>query len=213
MNQYAHANPALHEGTAAALVHAGRFLFAQHGFDGTSVRAITAQAGANLGAITYHFGSKAALYEAVLRSAIGPSQQKIAAAAAGPGSALQRVEAIVRALFDYLYENPDLPSLMMQLLVSGRAIPEAALQAMQANIGQLAGVIAEGQAEGSIRAGDPQLMALSIGAQPIWLALARRALQAGIAIDQDQLDTREQLVESVARFVRAGLAVYPETRE
>ena len=213
MNQYAQADPASHAGTAAALVHAGRSLFAQRGFDGTSVRAITAQAGANLGAITYHFGSKAALYEAVLRSAIGPSQHKIAAAAAGPGSALQRVEGIVRALFDYLYENPDLPSLMMQLLVSGRAIPEPALQAMQANIGQLAGVIAEGQAEGSIRAGDPQLMALSIGAQPIWLALARRALQAGIAIDQDELDTREQLVESVARFVRAGLADYLETRE
>lgn len=201
------------EGTAAALIQSARQLFARHGFEGTSVRAITAAAHANLGAITYHFGSKAALYEAALGSVIAPSRQRIAAAAAGPGTPLQRVEAAVRALFDYLYENPDLPSLMMQLLVSARPIPEAALQAIQANIGQLARLIAEGQSQGSIRPGDPQLMALSIGAQPIWLALARRALQAGIAVDQDQPETREQLVESVVRFVRAGLAVYPEKRE
>ena len=200
-------------GTATALVRAARQLFAQHGFDGTSVRAITSAAGANLGAITYHFGSKAALYETVLRSVIGPSRERLAVAADGPGTPLQRVEAMVRALFDYLYENPDMPSLMMQLLVSVRPIPESALQAMQANVGKLAGLIAEGQMDGSIRAGDPQLMALSIGAQPIWLSLARRGLQAGIAVDQDRPETREKLVESVVHFVRAGLAAYPETRE
>jgi AcrR family transcriptional regulator len=202
-----------HEGTAAALLSVGRDLFAQHGFDGASVRAITAKADANLGAITYHFGSKSALYEAVLRSVMVPLRQRIAAAASEPGKSLQRVEAMVRALFDYLYENPDGPQLMMQQLVSTRPLPEPVLQTMQANVNELAVVIAEGQADGSIRAGDPQLMALSIGAQPIWLALARRALQAGIAVDQDRPETREQLVESVVRFVRAGLAVYPETRE
>lgn len=205
--------PAAQQGTATAIVRAARLLFAQHGFDGTSVRAITSAAGVNLGAITYHFGSKAALYETVLRSVIGPSRERLAVAADGPGTPLQRVEAMVRALFDYLYENPDMPSLMMQLLVSARPIPESALQAMQANVGKLAGVIAEGQMDGSIRAGDPQLMALSIGSQPIWLALARRGLQAGIAIDQDRRETREKLVESVVQFVRSGLAAYPETRE
>lgn len=205
--------PAAQQGTATAIVRAARLLFAQHGFDGTSVRAITSAAGVNLGAITYHFGSKAALYETVLRSVIGPSRERLAVAADGPGIPLQRVEAMVRALFDYLYENPDMPSLMMQLLVSARPIPESALQAMQANVGKLAGVIAEGQMDGSIRAGDPQLMALSIGSQPIWLALARRGLQAGIAIDQDRRETREKLVESVVQFVRSGLAAYPETRE
>lgn len=213
MNESPGPEPESRPGTAAALVQVARALFAQHGFEGTSVRAITSAADANLGAITYHFGSKAALYETVLRSVIGPSSERIAAAAARPGSPVQRVEAIVRSLFDYLYENPDLPSLMMQLLVSARPIPESALQAMQANIGHLARVISEGQSQGSIRPGDPQLMALSIGAQPIWLALARRALRAGIAVDQDQPETREQLVESVVRFVRAGLAAYPEKRE
>ncbi len=82
---------------------------------------------------------------------------------------------------------------------------------MEANVRLIASLIAEGQADGSIRPGDPQLMALSIGAQPIWLTLARGVLQAGVVIDQDDPETRAQLVDSVVRFVRAGLVVHPET--
>ena len=48
------------------LLLAARDLFAQHGYDGTSVRDITARAKANLGAITYYFGSKEALFYAVI---------------------------------------------------------------------------------------------------------------------------------------------------
>ena len=44
------------------LIEAARQQFARVGFDAASVRDITARAHANLGAITYHFGSKEALY-------------------------------------------------------------------------------------------------------------------------------------------------------
>lgn len=40
-------------------------LFAEHGFTGTSLRRITSEAGVNLAAVNYHFGSKEALLEAV----------------------------------------------------------------------------------------------------------------------------------------------------
>jgi AcrR family transcriptional regulator len=201
----------MNQPTAAALIDAARRLFALHGYDGASVRAITARAGANLGAITYHFGSKEALYESVIASAVGPSHQRLAEAAQLDGTPLDRLEGVVRAFFDFLYENPDLPRLMLQQLVGARPIPEQALRTIQGNVRLIASLIAEGQEDGSIRAGDPQLMALSIGSQPIWLTLARRVLQAGVAIDQDDPETRAQLVESVVRFVRAGLAAIPET--
>jgi len=45
------------QGTPEALIAAGRALFTERGYDAASVRAITAAAGVNLGAITYHFGS------------------------------------------------------------------------------------------------------------------------------------------------------------
>jgi AcrR family transcriptional regulator len=40
-------------------------LFMQHGFEGASMRMLTAKAGVNLAAVNYHFGSKDALIEAV----------------------------------------------------------------------------------------------------------------------------------------------------
>lgn len=196
--------------TATALMRAARELFALHGYDGTSVRAITARAGTNLGAITYHFGSKEALYEAVIESAMGPSYERLQEAAKADRPALDRLEAAVRAFFAFLHESPDLPRLLLQQMTGSRPISEKVLGIMRGNIGLLASLIEEGQRDGSIRPGDPQLMALSVGSQPIWLSVARRALQAGVAIDQDDPNTRAELVESVVRFVRAGLAAQPE---
>jgi TetR/AcrR family transcriptional regulator len=198
-------------GTAAALIQAARELFALHGYDGASVRAITARAGANLGAITYHFGSKEALHEAVIESVMGPARQRLARAAEGEDPPLDRLEAAVRAFFDFLHEKPDVPRLMLQQLTSSRPISEAVLGIMRGNIRVVALLIEEGQKDGSIRAGDPQLMALSIGSQPIWITMARRPLEAGVAIDQEDPRTRAQLVDSVVRFVRAGLTAHPES--
>jgi AcrR family transcriptional regulator len=203
-----------YDGTAADLIQTARALFALHGYEGTSVRAITQRAGTNLGAITYHFGSKRALYEAVVSSALEPTRERFARAVAAAGDEpLDKAEALVRTFFDFLQENPDLPPLMAQQLTSPEPIPAAALRTISGNIGMLASLIAEGQASGSIRSGDSRLMALSIAAQPIWLTLARRALREGIEIDQDDPGTRARLVQSVVDFVRAGLAAYPENRE
>lgn len=52
--------------TPERLLAAGRRLFARGGFEGTSVRSLTTEAGANLGAVTYHFGTKEAFYLAIL---------------------------------------------------------------------------------------------------------------------------------------------------
>lgn len=45
------------------LLMAAEQLFAEHGFAGTSVRDITTEAGANVAAVNYHFGSKQQLYQ------------------------------------------------------------------------------------------------------------------------------------------------------
>jgi hypothetical protein len=77
---------------------------------------------------------------------------------------------------------------------------------MRANIGTLAALIRDGQREGTIRDGDPRLMAFSVGGQPILLALLRDALAQSVGLDQDDPTTRTHLADSVIRFVRGGLA-------
>jgi len=58
--------------TRTQLLDAAEHLFGERGFRGTSVRAITDLAGANLAAVGYHFGSKSALLAAVVRRVLEP---------------------------------------------------------------------------------------------------------------------------------------------
>ncbi len=60
------------EDTREKVLNAAEELFSEHGFSATSVRAITTQAGVNLAALNYHFGSKDAVVDAVFERRIGP---------------------------------------------------------------------------------------------------------------------------------------------
>jgi AcrR family transcriptional regulator len=58
--------------TRTRILEAAEELFMQHGFEGTSMRLLTAKAGVNLAAVNYHFGSKDALIEALFRRRLDP---------------------------------------------------------------------------------------------------------------------------------------------
>src|SRR4029077_10602729 len=58
--------------TRTRILDAAEELFMQNGFDGASMRLLTAKAGVNLSAVNYHFGSKDALIEAVFRRRLDP---------------------------------------------------------------------------------------------------------------------------------------------
>src|SRR4051812_8892226 len=58
--------------TRTRILDAAEALFMQHGFEATSMRNLTANAGVNLAALNYHFGSKHALVEAVFRRRLDP---------------------------------------------------------------------------------------------------------------------------------------------
>lgn len=61
--------------TRTRILDAAEELFMQHGFEGASMRLLTAKAGVNLAAVNYHFGSKHALVEAVFRRRLDPMNQ------------------------------------------------------------------------------------------------------------------------------------------
>ena len=58
--------------TKTAILDAAERLFARRGFEATSLRTITAEAGANLGAVNYHFTSKDGLILAVVKRMFQP---------------------------------------------------------------------------------------------------------------------------------------------
>lgn len=62
--------------TKERILDAATRLFAAHGFEGTSLRMITAEAGTNLAAVNYHFQSKESLFSAVYGRFAGPVNRR-----------------------------------------------------------------------------------------------------------------------------------------
>jgi AcrR family transcriptional regulator len=65
-------------------------LFAEHGFKGVSVRDISAAAGVNLAAVSYHFGSKQGLYETIFETTLEEDEGSFADQVARLTSLLDR---------------------------------------------------------------------------------------------------------------------------
>jgi AcrR family transcriptional regulator len=62
--------------TKERILDAAEALFMEHGFEATSLRAITAAAEVNLAAVNYHFGSKEELFQSVLTRRLDPMNQQ-----------------------------------------------------------------------------------------------------------------------------------------
>ena len=191
--------------TRADLIAAGRALFARKGFDGTSVRALTTEAGANLGAVTYHFGSKRGLYTAVLEDGVRPLASRVARAAEAKGTARERMLAVVEAYFDHFSEHPDLPHLLLQEVAAGKEPPDVIVEIIQTVKDTIARLQTEGLADGSVRPGHPVLTALSVVSQPIYMTLVSPMLRRLGGIDLTDPDTRRRVVAHTLSFVEAGL--------
>lgn len=192
--------------TRTAVLDAGRTLFARKGFDGASIRAITAAAGANLGAVTYHFGSKRALYEAVLTTELSAMRDAVCTVAASEGPAIDRMTAAVETYFRVLGEHPDLPRLMLQELAAGRAPPRPVAEIFRGIAGTLAHLQTEGEADGSVRPGDPLLTAFSLVAQPLYMSLVAPMIHDVLGLPTTDPEFRERMIDHASGFVRRGLA-------
>lgn len=84
--------------TKERILGAAESLFAQRGFDGASLRQLTSDAGVNLAAVNYHFGSKEKLVEEVFRRRLDAlNAQRLAALAKVAGQPETRLEDVLEA--------------------------------------------------------------------------------------------------------------------
>ena len=193
--------------TRQRLIAAGRRLMAARGFDGASIRVLTEEAGSNLGAVTYHFGSKEELYHAVLEEVVAPFRRQVQLLRDMPLPALAKVERLIRGMFRHLRENPDMPRFMVQELVLGDHPAPQILDTIKVVAQALIEFIGEGQVGGTIRKGDPVLLALSTLSQPIYLSimppvLANEELKKA-GVPQPRLSPEDHAVDFVLRSLQA----------
>jgi AcrR family transcriptional regulator len=188
------------------LIEAARQLFARDGYDAASVRDITSRARANLGAITYHFGTKEALYHAVIERFATPIADTIAAISVERGVPLERLAKAMRAFMDHIWRHPEMPRLILRELASDRPLPEPVARVIRRNVESFSRIIVEGQADGTIRPGEPHLIAMSVAGQPLFLALAGRAIREAIGTDPGDPAIRTLIAEHVISNMKQALA-------
>lgn len=89
-----------------AILDAAAAVFAEHGIDGATVRAIAARAGYAPGAIYLYYDGKEAIYAELLGSSLARLGEAVKAAAAPEADAGNRARRILRAFFDYYTARP-----------------------------------------------------------------------------------------------------------
>ena len=195
--------------TRTRILDAAEELFMLHGFEGTSMRSLTAKAGVNLAAVNYHFGSKDALIEAVFRRRLDPmNAERIAALdRLDDLSAENIIRAFVRPSL-HLVEDAKGGRNFIRLL--GRSYSEPA-KAIRALIGQLYAPVME-RYKGALERALPHMpreelvwrMHFMFGTLAYTLAATDTVQLIAGCKPEDRYDAR-LLEERLAAFLMAGL--------
>lgn len=135
-------------------------LFAERGYDGVSVRDIIGGAKANLGAVTYHFGSKEGLFASVVDRQVEPLRrmgEEIYRGKDRPDEKLRRM--LTGYAFFVLNEKPELRAFFVEMLAGGKRLPPVAIEGVKWRNRIFAEVLRQGIREGIFRPCDVECAA------------------------------------------------------
>jgi AcrR family transcriptional regulator len=162
------------EATRRAILDAARAIFASHGYEQTTIRAVAAEAGIDASMVMRYFGSKAGLFATAASLSLEPPDLLSV-------PARRRGELLLRHFVDRLERSPSADTLVLQLRTG--VTDGAVAKQLQANFNRLitAPVAALGDPDADRRSA-------LIGAQLVGLAVSRYILHheplASMSIDE-----------------------------
>jgi len=208
--------------TTSRILDAAEKLFGKHGFDGTSIKAICAEADANVAAVHYHFKNKDDLAMAVMArrmEGVARRRKELLDALLGESDQAPPIRGIVETIVLPLVE------IIASEGAAGRAYVKTLAHLIHERLDLLStthntynGTNASRQLEALYRAlpGVPQgvvqyRLALSYDAALHWLAHPLQLTQEGPYV-RPQRSSDDYTVELID-FLAGGLAVEPTTAE
>ena len=190
--------------TRAAILAAGAELFATKGYAETGVRDIAEAAGCNQALVSYHFGGKGGLYDAILAEAVDRAHA-IAAEGLGEG---EPVRALVHTFARAIGSTPHfVPILLREYMAPERMLnPETSRTLL--GMMQLTRGVLDGLPDGTpAKAWDPQIVHLSI-VGPLMLYLVATPVREAVMREVDRSVSTpdlEEFAEGLAAIMERAL--------
>jgi AcrR family transcriptional regulator len=141
-------------------------LFAERGFDGTSMNDVAGRVGMRKASLFYHFETKDALYEGVLDRIVRQVAESLSTAYGSHGSYVERLEMAADSVSDAMSQRPFVARLLLrEVLDWGPMIKGKLLATVVAVLEAGAAFVQEGQRAGAFVQGDAkQLVLTALGA-------------------------------------------------
>ena len=140
-------------------------LFAEKGFEGTSIRDLATRAGVNVAMINYYFGSKEKLFESLVEERASYSRGILDEIAHNASySAIEKIEHIIDAYINKLFTNRKFHRVLHQemMLSQRETLAQAIVEILYPNTLIIRGVIEAGMEKGVFRKVDAPLVIASI---------------------------------------------------
>jgi len=129
-------------------------LFADRGYDGTSVRDIAHKAGVNIAMISYYFGSKEKLLEAVFEKRSNSLHTQVVSLVANRElTSMQKIFLLIEDYIERIMKQPQFHKLMIreELLTKDNPITTLICETKRRNMDAIKKLINEGQKNGEFR--------------------------------------------------------------
>jgi AcrR family transcriptional regulator len=125
-------------------------LFAEKGFDGTSIRDIAKEANVNIAMISYYFGSKEKMLEALVLSRMADLKILLTNLAKETTSPLEKIEKLIELYVSRICNNRGIYKIMYFELNTQQRLKsmEVFSEIKKSNLEQIAKIITEGQEKG-----------------------------------------------------------------
>jgi AcrR family transcriptional regulator len=195
-----------------AILEAARELMAEKGLPQLTLREVAERAGVKPALVSYYFGSKQGLLQALTAEVAASMAEGFAQSVAHGGSFEEQLRAAIRHAVELLGKNPYGPRLVVEQVFFGE---EATLDAFverfaRRNFETLNHLLEEGSREGEARDVEAMFMAPMLFGSSLFFFLSAPVMRRLYGIDEITPELARRFADHVVDVVLRGIQTRPE---